>query len=1115
MEEQLVRVLAETQSPHEGPRKQAELQILQSYTNPAFPLSLISIASHDSVHIGIRQSALLTLRAFVLAGWSAGLDEFKGQVLVDDESKIRIRQSLLELATSPTADRKIKAVASYVVSKIASADYPDEWPDLLPTLLHLIPTANDSQLHGALKVLGDMVDESLSDDQFFAVARDLITAIHAVVADESKKNMLRALAVNVLRGCFDSLEIVAEDNKAAVRSFADEVLAAWLPFFLDVMKSKLPEPPSEKDEESETPAAEAYRGLLALKLQVVKCLMRIRSAFSFLLAQYSTALFSATWDELSSIQAAYHHMYIYDERQSRLEDSDGLPYTLDFLVLEELDFMQACLRAAPVRKELEKQLQSNANWVTEFLKLSVAFAQITTEEEGLWNIDVNIFLSEETSVTANYTPRTGCGDLVIKLGEWLNDPTIQGLLSYTQTLYSSTESWKAKESALFILGQFLGDYQDRDRFLNFEVGNGFIDYVKYAMQQPEEFLRARGYLVAGSLVRSTSQGLGQIGVEFLEATIRAINSDDSEVVKVSCIRAMQHYIQTLDRSVTAPLQEAMIAALSNYISAHDMADMAESEDLLVTFVESLRDAILLDIRVCFTGNGLDLLFTVASQGSHFHLEEIVNDTFDDVVNQTALLGPDAYTQLCHKVLPTINGAFDVGTLIEESTLTNLAASLLATLAEHGSEPLPQGFVAAIMPKLHRLLLGSNDDELLKAATLAVKNMIIHDYKQLFEWHDESGKGGLEVVLIIIDRLLGPDVDDNAAAEVGALAAEVVEKAGSERLGPFLEQLLKAVAIRLGSASKIQLIQSLTLVFARLSLVSAKEVVDFLAQVEIQTEQGPQTGLQTVLAKWLENSIHFVGYDEIRQNVIALSKLYELEDARLSQVQVKGDLIVPTSDRIMTRSRAKQSRYFSRSPVYRDFLAAQNAQYGSNNNSTPSLLSPTSSSSFPSSYPASMYSASTPNTPDFPNTPLSTSSFPSNVFSFSDEIPCTNNDSDPDQFAIIPAPLKILKVLVQELLSASGMASHLDGSNAQEAADDEADDDDGWEDDDVIDLGLGMTKQDLMGYDTDAATRGKDDETQTYLLQFFQGASTKPGFDDLFNALTPEEQQKLRAMSSAQ
>jgi hypothetical protein len=43
------------------------------------------------------------------------------------------------------------------------------------------------------------------------------------------------------------------------------------------------------------------------------------------------------------------------------------------------------------------------------------------------------------------------------------------------------------------------------------------------------------------------------------------------------------------------------------------------------------------------------------------------------------------------------------------------------------------------------------------------------------------------------------------------------------------------------------------------------------------------------------------------SVIALSKLYSLNDARLAQTMVKGDLIITNSNKIMTRSRAKLSK----------------------------------------------------------------------------------------------------------------------------------------------------------------------------------------------------------------
>jgi importin-9 len=877
MEEEIVRLLSDTQTPAEGPRKQAEAQLRALFSNEAFASSLCTVASHDSVPLNIRQAALIELKNFVVAGWSPQLgDDFGGQVLLSDENKARVRSMTLELATSDVVDRKVKTAASYVVSKIASADFPDDWPDLLPNLLNVIRNGSENQLHGALRVLKELVDDCFNDTQFFAVARDLVKVIYDVAVNDSRKPMLRALAVSVFLSSLNILEMVMEDHRAEVKSFAEEALGGWIPFFAEVLKSRLPPTPPDGNEEAES----HYRGLVALKLQVVKALMQIRSAFSSILTPHSPVLFSATWEELSSLQGSYHEMYINDDMQSRLEDADGLPYTLDFLILEELDFMQACLRAPPVKKELEQQLKAaqgiENTWVTEVMKLAVAYAQITTEAEGLWDFDVNLFLCEETNVTANYTPRIACGDLLIKLNEWQPQVTVDGLLAYARIVHSTDQTWKAKEAVLYILNQLLSDLEDTQRQINPEAANGFIEFVRFAMQQEDEFLRARGYLAAGSLTRTSGGALQHMANSFMEATLNAIANDQSEVVKVACIRALQYYLQSIPSEVTQPLQSAIMTSLSNYIAAQDLEELADSEDLMVTVVETLRDVIHLDARICLTGAGLDLLFSIASHGpNNFHLTLLVSETFEEVAQTISALGTEAYVQLCGKVLPSLNGAFDVGAMTEENALTNLAADLLSVLTEHGSEPLPDGFVSTVMPKLNRLLLQSSDDSLLRSATDAVKNILTHDSKQLFGWHSEEAKSGLEVVLVIIDRLLGPGIDDNAAAEVGGLAAELVEKAGSEQLGPYLMQLLRAVTVRLSSATQAQFIQSLIMVFARLSLINAGDVVNFLAQVEV----GQESGLQVVMRKWLENSVTFAGYDEIRQKYVFLNIIYFLLGSR--------------------------------------------------------------------------------------------------------------------------------------------------------------------------------------------------------------------------------------------
>ena len=488
------------------------------------------------------------------------------------------------------------------------------------------------------------------------------------------------------------------------------------------------------------------------------------------------------------------------------------------------------------------------------------------------------------------------------------------------------------------------------------------------------FLRARGYIVAGALTTTAGEYMSGIIPDLAQRTLHAIENDPSEVVKVACIRVMQEYLKALPASRAREFQVQTVGAISGFLSTQDLDDMEESPDLLDTLVETLRDAIMADPSLCLEHPALDLLFSMAKYGvCSWQTTLLVNEAFESITSSMASKGADAYGRLCAKVLPMLMGALDVGDLTSVNALSEMAGSLLCSLAENGPEPLPPGFVAAVMPKLYRLLFSQGEFSLHQTTTLTIKHILAHDPVQTFDWQDsETGKGGLEVILLIIDRLLGPEVDDASAAEVGGLAVELVQKAGPERLGPYLMQLLRVVAIRLSTADHASFIQNLVLVFARLALTNPREVVDFLAQVEVNVKDlGITSGLEVVLVKWLENSANFSGYDAIRQNVFALTNIYKLHDERLNNIQVQGDLIVPNTSRIKTRSQAKR---------------------------------------------------------------------------------------EPDQWTVTTVPLKLVKVLIQELvISASPTTTGrgLGGARNETVSDDE---DDGWEDEPpVLDLGLAQTR----------------------------------------------------------
>jgi importin-9 len=547
------------------------------------------------------------------------------------------------------------------------------------------------------------------------------------------------------------------------------------------------------------------------------------------------------------------------------------------------------------------------------------------------------------------------------------------------------------------------------------------------------FLRARAYLVLGALCKVVGEEFHSAALTYLNSTVQAVTSDPSELVQVSCIRALQDFLRGLPSTVTKQAQTAVITALQGYISSHDLQGLTDSDDLKVTLVETLRDAIMIDTSTILDGPAIDLLFTLASNGaSNFQLAMLVTESFESIVGSIATLGHEPYVRLCAKTIPSLTGAFDVANMTQESALTNLAAGLVSALVEFGSEPLPDGFVAAVMPKLNRVLNEAVDPELVRPATLAVQHMLAHGGAQFLAWHDATGKGAIEITLTIINRLLNsPEVDDNAAAEVGGLASELVKQAGSDKLGPYLLQMLQAVATRLASAEKAHFIQSLVMVFANLCVSAPKEVLDFLSQITINGENG----LNVIISKWLENSITFAGYTEIRQNIIALSNLFSLQDPRLKQVGVKGDLIVQPTTRIKTRSQAR---------------------------------------------------------------------------------------ANPDTYMTISAELKILKILVEELSSASSNR-YADPAAAAAALDSDgsANDDDEWEDVGVsgtLDLATGLSKSQLMGFneedDSPTNSRARDDETVDYLIGWFRAESQKPTFQEMYGLLTDEEKEKLQRVGGS-
>ena len=537
------------------------------------------------------------------------------------------------------------------------------------------------------------------------------------------------------------------------------------------------------------------------------------------------------------------------------------------------------------------------------------YSRVSNEEQAMWDVDVNIYLSEMDSITANYTPRAACAEIISRtLFDWLKQSVVDAMLYFDRQRISSGGGLvpsKEQEAFLYLLNQGLKEFDNSDTILDSSLSSRTTEQVAGALQHSSPYVRAGANFVLGTLFKVAGEGFQEAGVSAFANAVQSISADDSDIVKVACLNVLPQYMDSLSRRLALPLQSSVFDSVAAFIAEHDLKEeLEESDDVKGALITALRDAILLDTSNILETSAIDTLLTLASDGAtSFLLASQVEESFEGIAASVSEHGNEQYAKLCSKTIPALSAAFDIGDMTSESALTNLAAELVSKLAEFGTDPLPDGFIAAVMPKLQRILMQATDDALVQPATTAVTYALKKGTSQFIAWKDQSGTRSLEVVLTIINRLLNaPEIDEQAAQEVGGLASVVVEKYGSEQLGPYLSDLLQALASRLAHAEKIQFIQSLLMVFVGITISAPKDVVDFLSQLSINS----QNGLSVVLTKWLENSILFAGFDEVRQNTVALSKLFELQDERIKQIGVKGELIIENTGRIKTRSQSKKN-----------------------------------------------------------------------------------------------------------------------------------------------------------------------------------------------------------------
>ncbi|KAI8057853.1 armadillo-type protein [Syncephalis plumigaleata] len=190
MEATVCQLLGQSMAVDANVRLQAELDLRRMETTaPDYAAVLLRCAMETSVEEYVRQISFYTLalKNYVDVHWSHEMENF-----ISPEPPAEIKAVIREGALVGLGDseRNIRTAFASVVAKIAHQDWPEQWPNLLDSLIKLLRNGNVGLTHGVLVSLYEL--------------------FRVVCSDEVYPAMTRARAIKVFRTCLEALYTIKE-----------------------------------------------------------------------------------------------------------------------------------------------------------------------------------------------------------------------------------------------------------------------------------------------------------------------------------------------------------------------------------------------------------------------------------------------------------------------------------------------------------------------------------------------------------------------------------------------------------------------------------------------------------------------------------------------------------------------------------------------------------------------------------------------------------------------------------------------------------------------------------------------------------------------------------------
>lgn len=917
--DELLRLVADQNSPENNLRKAAELafseKAAQNPSQVAYELILAAAAPEDLLSLVVRQSCLLHLKRLVPKYWSMGFPAFQGPP-IDQELKTLIRQSLIELAISATL-LKIRLGSAYVIVQIAAADYPDEWPDLLTQLYqHTTDFNNATAVRGGLTVLTDLFDDLITEEQFWegGVGNQLITHITHMLGQPQLSPDIKSSALKLYLTVFNTL---LSSEATALKERRSSVNSHMV-FLSELLLSALQQLFQKSSTGQSLELVE-----INYRYYLYKTFAHVLSVFPKQVSRQVKSAFLLTMIEDFTYAARIFGALLVDGEESipitKTEDLDDPAKCVVNYTSELLTALSILLHSVVLSTGLD------ANQFKAFASALVSCSIYPKDTIEDFSSDFNLFVTDATGLSAHATVRDAIADF---LGD-LNDQDATHIFEAVKTqCVEPSQDWKTKEAYLLIVEcLFLNESAEA-------IGSdlplaSFLSSINNLISVPfgpynNPLVVARIFLLLPRFIENFKEKLSVNtfgAAEFKNTLAYATSNVDDEafdLVKASALVSTTLWKNISELELTQLGNELQIQIFN---VAYSLLEDSE-EDTLPVLLEAASVGINISHQNAFNAivskqfNVLDLIFKISFKDPANVQLTIDSAECLEILLENVLM--EVYLQVCKQLVPFILDIINSSLsqeVVEYSPELYLALELLGYIiggapSEPGQDPsnsFPSEVFLYIFPLLKNLILRTSDDQILQNAGEVFNNLLQKASKLFMEYTDPKTKqSGLDLLLEIASKFLSTELSDSAAMNCGLIVISLFEHFQPYLNSGFFMHLLRATVIRLDIAKELITIENLIMVFCKLVLnTSPEQVIDVLTGLEFKNEAGSKNGLQVVLPIWFNAFEVTRGYEKIKQNILALGKIFSLNDERVSSMIVDGKLIPYDGDLIITRSMSKR------------------------------------------------------------------------------------------------------------------------------------------------------------------------------------------------------------------